>query len=309
MAAKSIKSQMTWGMASLAVAAAAAYLGFATTASIQIPTARDWVKREPAVPVSKTLPKAATAYALKPAVTPLTIPRVLVADIPSDLVTLTNVQARKQLFIRTVLPLIVEVNDLIMADRSRLVALKAQYDSGRTLSGRDTAWLASLMQDYRVKTLDWDLLLRRVDTVPPSLAIAQAATESAWGTSRFAQEGNALFGQWMWSDDGMIPEDRAEDAIHSVRRFATPLASVMAYARNLNTHDFYQRFRALRDELRGTGENRPGFVLASTLDGYSERRDAYVEELRKIIASNNLQALNTARFGKPGDQIALNDAR
>jgi len=290
---------------SFLIAAAAGYLGYLTAASTRLPTAEEWAKRAPRVPVSKSLPANAQEFDLAPQVVPVTVPRILVSQVPRDLLTIQDAKLRKEVFIRTVLPLVLEANALVERDRSRLLALKAEADEGHILSKRDRNWLSRIMRDYKVTALDWNLLLRRVDTVPPSLAIAQAANESAWGTSRFAQEGNALFGQWVWSDNGMIPSERGEDETHSVRRFPTPLASVMAYLRNLNTHPSYRRFRLLRDEIRGMDEQHPGYLLAGTLDGYSTRRDAYVEELRQIIRVNNLQALNSAVFSSK-NRLALN---
>jgi len=288
------------------VVIASGYLGYLTVAAIHLPTAFDWVKRVPSVPVTQNLPRSAATFDLAPEVKPVVVPRVLVSNIPQELATMQDANERKQVFIRMVLPLVLEVNARVEQDRAHLLTLRARTEAGHTLGPREQDWLNRIMRAYEVTDLDWDVLLRRVDTVPPSLAIAQAANESAWGTSRFAQEGNALFGQWVWSDNGMIPQERGEDETHSVRRFATPLASVMAYVRNLNTHPFYQRFRELRDEIREADEHRPGYLLAGTLDGYSTRRDAYVEELRQIIRVNHLQALNSAVFGTGNDRLAFN---
>src|SRR5690606_15396684 len=115
--------------------------------------------------------------------------------------TMQDANERKQVFIRMVLPLVLEVNARVEQDRAHLLTLRARTEAGHTLGPREQDWLNRIMRAYEVTDLDWDVLLRRVDTVPPSLAIAQAANESAWGTSRFAQEGNALFGQWVWSDN------------------------------------------------------------------------------------------------------------
>jgi Bax protein len=295
--------------ASALVVIAAGYLGYVSVATIRLPTAADRVRRAPAMPVTRSLPRNAATFDLAPEVKPVVVPHILVSSIPRDLATIQDTSERKDIFIRMVLPLVLEVNARIEQDRSHLLILRARTDSGHVLTPREQDWLDRIMRQYRVTDLDWDALLRRVDTVPPSLAIAQAANESAWGTSRFAQEGNALFGQWVWSDNGMIPQARGEDEIHSVRRFATPLASVMAYVRNLNTHPFYKRFRMLRDEIREASESRPGYLLAGTLDAYSTRRDAYVEELRQIIRVNDLQALNSAVFGAGQDHLALNVAK
>jgi Bax protein len=127
--------------------------------------------------------------------------------------------------------------------------------------------------------------------IPASLALAQAANESAWGTSRFAQDGNNFFGQWCYSDGcGIIPSRRRQGDIHEVRRFDTVKDSVQAYIHNLNTFPSYQMLRRIRQQLRQQNRNLDGASLADGLESYSERGLDYIEELQTMIYSNNLLA-------------------
>ena len=140
-----------------------------------------------------------------------------------------------------------------------------------------------------------DRLLTRVDIVPPSLAMGQCVEESGWGTSRFAAEGNALFGQWTWSEDGIKPEtQRATLGDHRIAAFETPLLAVMAYMHNLNTHPAYEELRARRAEIRKNGERLSGRELARTLSQYSERGEAYIETLHSIMDVNRLDPADDA---------------
>jgi len=135
-----------------------------------------------------------------------------------------------------------------------------------------------------------DKLLRRVDTLPPSLVLAQAAEESGWGTSRFAAEGNALFGMWTWSGEGVTPlQQRSGLGNYKIAAYETPLHSVIAYMHNLNTHQAYKELRVRRAELRKAGAKVTGWDLAKTLTKYSERGQAYVDSLHSLMNVNKLQ--------------------
>jgi uncharacterized FlgJ-related protein len=134
----------------------------------------------------------------------------------------------------------------------------------------------------------------RVDIIPPSLALAQAAEESGWGTSRFADVGNALFGQWTWSE-GIAPlEQREGKGDYRIAKFDSPLDSVRAYMLNLNTHAAYRSLRERRREMRVRGDQLSGWELAETLTSYSERGAAYVETLHTIMRVNRLAATDSA---------------
>mgnify|MGYP001282841038 CR=1 FL=1 len=162
--------------------------------------------------------------------------------LPKELKNIENVKKRKELFIKIVLPLIVEENSKIRFDRKKLFIILNKNNN----SNQDKEWLKSKFKEYSVKNNDLSTLKIRMDEIPVSLAIAQAAKETGWGTSRFAQEGNALFGQWTWSGDGIKPAAVDKDAKHKVARFKVLKASVKAYQRNLNTHSSYKKFRKER---------------------------------------------------------------
>jgi Bax protein len=135
-----------------------------------------------------------------------------------------------------------------------------------------------------------------MDIIPTSLAIAQAAKETGWGTSRFAQEGNALFGQWTWSGEGLKPKEAKEGADHKVMKFNILQASVRAYQRNLNTHSSYKGFRTARAELRDSKKPLDSIKLSSYLDKYAETGSQYVEVLQKIIIQNKLKDFDDAKL-------------
>ena len=136
----------------------------------------------------------------------------------------------------------------------------------------------------------------RMDEIPVSMAIAQAAKETGWGTSRFALEGNALFGQWTWSGEGLKPIDAGNNTTHKVMKFKVLQASVKAYQRNLNTHSSYKNFRSARAELRDAGKELDSILLSEYLDKYAETGKEYVKILQKIIKQNNLKDFDDARL-------------
>jgi Bax protein len=224
------------------------------------------------------------------------VPRVFVSPLPHDLKSVRPAAARKKLFVQAVLPQVLLVNELVLASRRRLLALSDAIDGG-TLGWRDRAWLADLKGRYRVDGDDLEELIRRVDAVPVPLALAQAAIESGWGTSRFAREGNALFGQWTWARrGGLVPRDRDEGASHTIQAFRQVADSVSAYVRNLNTHAAYARFRKVRAAIRRAGGRLDSITLSTTLDRYSERGGAYVADLQGIIRRDRLGRFAGARL-------------
>lgn len=222
------------------------------------------------------------------------VPRVYVSTLPEDLAALRPTVRRKSLFVRIVLPLVLRENERLARQRSALKGLLARRRVGEPLSVSQHAWLDALYADYGVDPGHPAVLLRRVDIVPPSLALAQAATESAWGTSRFVRKGNALFGMWTWTDDtpGMVPQERDEDAHYRVRGFPSLQASVRAYMHTLNTHWAYVAFRARREALRQAGAHVDGLELAHEVSLYSEQREVYTVKLRKVIRVNRFAALD-----------------
>ena len=222
------------------------------------------------------------------------VPRMQLANLPPDLAQLNSVKQRKQLFIKLMLPLILQANEKILADRNELLRL---LNSQGPLSREDEAWIAALADRYDANPSDCSDLVGRVDVVPPSLAIAQAAEESGWGTSRFAVEANAVFGQWTFRKGaGVVPERRDPGKLHEVRSFEGLRQSVSAYMHNLNIHWAYKEFRRVRRELRNSSQALTGRSLVGTLHKYSERGFEYIETIRTIMRVNGLDAFDRARL-------------
>lgn len=223
------------------------------------------------------------------------VPAIQVKAFPPDLDSLT-VPQRKAVFFRSLLPLVLHQNAVIRDRRQRLRGMFAATEPPSSGTAA-AAFLQRMQERYRVtgdlaESTVRARLLRRVDTVPPALTLAQAANESGWGTSRFTREGNNLFGEWTWSaDEGMLPRRRAEGATHRVRIFPDLQASVRAYMRNLNTGNAYRELRRLRATRRQSGQTPTALELAGGLLRYSERGSAYVREIRSMIRQNGLDAL------------------
>ncbi|WP_052121238.1 glucosaminidase domain-containing protein [Inquilinus limosus] len=211
------------------------------------------------------------------------VPRLLVEAMPGDLRHLDSTDLRKDVFFNTLLPLVLRVNEDIRHDRDRLLALQGLQRLGLAPSAESRAWLAELSARYEVADGDIDALLLRVDVIPVSLALAQAAVESGWGTSYSAQRRNALFGQTAGSAVRYAAFDRLIDGVAS-------------YARNLNTHPAYSGFRARRAALRAARLELDGYDLASTLTRYSTRGTAYIRDVRAMIRGNDLAELDSARL-------------
>jgi Bax protein len=236
----------------------------------------------------------------------LTVPRVLLETVPVDLATVESPAERKRLFIQLALPLVLQANEYIMADRARLIDLDQKIAATGAIAAADRAWLATLASRYGVETPDTEALLLRVNAVPPSMALAQGAEESGWGTSRFVREGNAIFGQRTFVvGTGLVPEDRDADATHEVRSFDRLLGSVASYMANLNTHFAYDKFRDMRADQQQSSGTMDSIALVGALDRYSERGEDYVATIRSIINSNDLRAYDKARLSD-GDVVALN---
>lgn len=219
------------------------------------------------------------------------------SDIP-DFAEVSVIQERKDMFYDFLLPMIEAENERLTLMRDQLSQWQDTVDRGRELSPRGMARMTEWAQRYYVETEQsiqnvLDELWVKVDQLPPSLVVAQAANESAWGTSRFAREGNNLFGQWCFSPGcGLVPESRPEGESYEVRRFDDPLMSVRVFMQNLNRHTSYAGLRERRAELREQGERVTGVALAPHLLDYSTRREAYVDEIIGMINFNDLQDLD-----------------
>jgi Bax protein len=210
---------------------------------------------------------------------------------------ITDVKAKKKQFFDYLLTYIESENSFILAERSQVKTLKKALQSG-DLSEQQMTVLAGLAKRYKLSdalSVDEQLaqLLVRVDIVPPSLALAQSANESAWGTSRFATEGNNYFGQWCFSSGcGIVPQFRPEGKIYEVTKFKDAGGSVRAYFLNLNTHRAYRQLRSVRAEARSNDKMITGVDLAVGLRSYSARGEHYVEEIQKMIIFNKLDVLD-----------------
>ncbi|MBM08224.1 MAG: hypothetical protein CMF69_01405 [Magnetovibrio sp.] len=226
------------------------------------------------------------------------VPRVFLASLPKDLDQVRQTEKRKAIFFRSILPLILQANEEVLFERTRLMRLNTQIKNGQKLDAVDRLWLIVLAERYKTKRGDMDTLMKRVDIVPPSLALAQAAEESGWGTSRFSRIGNAIFGEWTFSSsEGVVPQRRDEGKYHRVKIFKSLLHSVRAYIRNLNSHRAYNQFRKKRHAQRSEGNMPRGYNLVDTLLRYSERGEKYIRTLRLIMVANKLDRLDKARLG------------
>ena len=211
---------------------------------------------------------------------------------PKDLDEIQNVQLKKETFIKIVLPLIVAENEKILEDRFKLMSITAR----KITTDKEKQWLRQKFLEYRVKKGNVDELKTKMDIIPASIALAQAAKESGWGTSRFALEGNAIFGQWTWNGKGIAPLNRDKSKSHKILKFPILRASVKAYKKNLNTHKSYLKFRDMRKSLREKNKNITGLELTKTLDNYAETGSEYTKILEKIINQNKLMDFELVRL-------------
>ena len=213
----------------------------------------------------------------------------------------TNVQEKKKAFFDYFLPLIDEKNRQLTQDRERIIRLSRQPE----LKGSDLDWLGALADHYQLTTQgvfgakDFEALLMRVDILPSSLVLSQAAIESAWGSSRFAEEAYNYFGEWCFTKRcGLIPNARDAGAKHEIRLFHSPAQAVSAYFLNLNRHPGYRQLRQLRAQALAQGKPAGGCLLSLGLEAYSERGREYINDIRQMIRVNNLE-LATANDCSP----------
>ena len=211
------------------------------------------------------------------------IPNIKVVNLPNDLKSIKSTKNRKELFIKIILPLIVQENDKLLSLNQKIKLVKSNIE---LISRQEAIWTRNLMKEYKADTLD--ALLIKVDKIPVSLALAQAVIESGWGTSRFAYEGNALFGQYVWgkNDNGIIPNERDTEAKYKIKSFNSLSESVASYMKNLNTNYHYNEFRINRFVLRSNNIPLNGSLLAEYILNYSIEEN-YIDKLKKIIQINN----------------------
>ena len=227
------------------------------------------------------------------------VPPFIVTRFPEDLGHHLQPEAKKRAFLMTLLPMVLLANQAIEAERHEIESLLARHDQHGLLSAaerqrlRDMAAYYKLPEDPLADPRARAMLLHRVDILPPSLVLAQAATESGWGTSRFAREGNNLFGQRTFrAGNGIVPAQRPDGETHEVKRFGSLFDSVRSYMRNLNTHSAYRELRDLRAQLRRSDHPLSGALLADGLNAYSTRNSDYIADVRTIIRANNLSRAN-----------------
>ena len=206
--------------------------------------------------------------------------------LPKDLNTIKSVKEKKETFLQILLPLIVAENAKIKKDREYLLKIIKKNDSEKK-----TKWLNKKYKTYKIKKKNINELVDRIDIIPTSIALAQAAKESGWGTSRFALEGNAIYGQWTWSGDGIEPLEKTKNQNHKILKFPLLRASVKAYITNLNTHQGYKSFRAKRADLRKQNKKLAGLELIHELKNYAQTGKEYTKILEQIIKQNDLDEL------------------
>ncbi|MBD1172054.1 glucosaminidase domain-containing protein [Pelagibacterales bacterium SAG-MED05] len=231
-----------------------------------------------------------------------TVKPIYFTQFPKDLDEIQSVQLKKETFIKIVLPLIVAENEKILDDRLKL----KNVISKRITTDQEKQWLRQKFLEYKVKKSNIEELKMRMDIIPASIALAQAAKESGWGTSRFALEGNAIFGQWTWNGQGIEPLLKDKSKNHKILRFPILRASVKAYKNNLNTHKGYAKFREKRKNLRDKNKKINGLDLAKTLGNYAQAGSEYIKILAQIIVQNRLMDFEPVRLEHSVQRQELN---
>ena len=229
---------------------------------------------------------------------------VYLSKLPKDLKKIKSTQKKKDTFIKIVMPLILDENSKIEQDRKKLFKILGKPSNTRG----ETVWLKRRFKDYQIEKEDIAELKLRMDIIPTSLAIAQAAKESGWGTSRFALEGNAMFGQWTWGKDGIVPKEKETNQEHKILKFPMLRSSVKAYMFNLNTHRGYKDFRDARAELRKNNKTISGLDLVNYLQNYAQTGSEYTKVLKKIINQNQLTDFDKSILmnrGKTSNSLTL----
>ena len=225
----------------------------------------------------------------------------IISELPDDFSEIQDVPTKKKLFYLVTLPLIYNTNTAIMQERRMVINIEKKF-ARKELNKNETDEIIRLSKKYKldyseINTKLFRKLKQRINIIPVSLALGQAIIESGWGQSRFATEGNALYGQWTTSEDkGIIPQDRDEDKTHAVLKFKNLLESVEAYMFNINTHQAYYNFRVIRRIDERIKYTDPISMKVKYLAAYAEIGDKYVDKLELIIASNNLQEFDRFKF-------------
>ena len=215
---------------------------------------------------------------------------IIFSSLPKDFMEIQPTIERKRLFINTLIPIIYSENLQILNDRKKILDWWRESDGENFSRDFWPQWLFELSERYGSSDSNLGNLLVRVDIIPISLALAQAAIESGWGTSRYSREGNAIFGQYTFDESrGLKPRDRNKDDQFFIKKFPNLSESVRSYLKNINTHLAYADFREERKKLRMSGENLSGYKLVNFLKDYSERKEFYIKDVKEIMTSNNFQ--------------------
>ena len=215
---------------------------------------------------------------------------IIFSSLPKDFMEIQPVIERKRLFINTIIPIIYSENLQILNDRKKILDWWRESDGENFSRDFWPQWLFELSEQYGSSDSNLGNLLVRVDIIPISLALAQAAIESGWGTSRYSREGNAIFGQYTFDESrGLKPKDRNENDQFFIKKFSNLSESVRSYLKNINTHLAYADFREERKKLRMSGEKLSGYKLVNFLKDYSERKDSYIKDVKEIMTSNNFK--------------------
>ena len=220
--------------------------------------------------------------------------------LPNDLDKIKSTKEKKETFLQILLPLIVDENEKISKDRKYLLKILKENESDK-----NKKWIRKKYKKYKVSKQNIKELIEKIDIIPTSIALAQAAKESGWGTSRFALEGNAIYGQWTWNGVGIEPLERSADNNHKILKFPLLRASVKAYITNLNTHRGYKDFREKRSDLREQKKSLSGLALIHELKNYAQTGKEYTRILEQIIKQNDLDEFETVTIDDYKENIQL----
>ena len=215
---------------------------------------------------------------------------VVFSSLPEDFLDIESVQLKKDLFIKTILPIVFLENEKVLEERNKILQWWTETEGGEIDKDFWPEWLKSIVEKYSFEGENIGNLLMSVDIVPISLALSQAAIESGWGTSRYARDGNAIFGQYTYDEEvGLLPKERSDGKKYLIRKFSNISESTASYIKNLNTHSAYIKFREVRKKLRMNGERMDGDLLAEELINYSERKNLYIQDIKDMIKANHFE--------------------
>jgi len=240
------------------------------------------------------------------------IPPLILEQIPDDINSSVNTRAKKKTFFMALLPMVLLANQEIRHERQEIKLIFDRHKArAKEVGDRERIQIIAKRYGLRGRPLTDHRarrqLLERVDTIPPALVLAQAANESAWGTSRFAQMGNNLFGEWTFKPGtGLVPAGRPAGETYEVRVFSSIYQSIRSYMNNLNRNGAYRKLRRIRAELREKKKQVTGAALSKGLINYSQRGEEYIEEITDMIRQNDLEQVNLAKLRQPGKELSMN---